>query len=171
MFKARRFEAKKALIRLLFKRFEKRLGISTPDVEIRIFETPRSNWGFRGLRATITYPKKLLGTTYSDYDSQIRTQMTTLFHDAGLRPRWKDFAAGNGAESLRTHRHRTLRAKQPPSHHRRPATGLARLRSSDRIAPDSWPCAAIVTSQFPAELDRQPGVWQQSNQPLWRLPP
>jgi len=83
MFKARRFEAKKALIRLLFKRFEKRLGISTPDVEIRIFETPRSNWGFRGLRATITYPKKLLGTTYSDYDSQIRTQMTTLFHGPG----------------------------------------------------------------------------------------
>jgi spermidine dehydrogenase len=29
--------------------------------------------------------KKLLGTTYADYESQIRRQMTTLFHDAGFR--------------------------------------------------------------------------------------
>jgi len=29
--------------------------------------------------------KKLLGTTYADYESQIRTQMTTLFQDAGFR--------------------------------------------------------------------------------------
>jgi spermidine dehydrogenase len=29
--------------------------------------------------------KKLLGTTYADYENQIRTQMTTLFHDAGFR--------------------------------------------------------------------------------------
>jgi spermidine dehydrogenase len=29
--------------------------------------------------------KKLLGTTYAEYESQIRTQMTTLFHDAGFR--------------------------------------------------------------------------------------
>jgi spermidine dehydrogenase len=29
--------------------------------------------------------KRLLGTTYADYESQIRTQMTTLFHDAGFR--------------------------------------------------------------------------------------
>ena len=29
--------------------------------------------------------KKLLGTTYAEYEAQIRTQMTTLFHDAGFR--------------------------------------------------------------------------------------
>jgi spermidine dehydrogenase len=29
--------------------------------------------------------KKLLGTTYADYESQIRRQMTTLFQDAGFR--------------------------------------------------------------------------------------
>jgi spermidine dehydrogenase len=34
--------------------------------------------------------KKLLGTTYSEYERQIRTQMTTLFHDAGFRS--KDLA-------------------------------------------------------------------------------
>jgi spermidine dehydrogenase len=31
--------------------------------------------------------KKLLGTTYADYEGQIRAQMTTLFHDAGYRSR------------------------------------------------------------------------------------
>jgi spermidine dehydrogenase len=34
--------------------------------------------------------KRLLGTTYADYESQIRAQMTTLFHDAGYRA--KDIA-------------------------------------------------------------------------------
>lgn len=29
--------------------------------------------------------KKLLGTSYADYERQIRSQMTTLFHDAGFR--------------------------------------------------------------------------------------
>lgn len=29
--------------------------------------------------------KRLLGTTYASYESQIRAQMTTLFHDAGFR--------------------------------------------------------------------------------------
>lgn len=49
MFEGRTREAKKALIRLLFERFEERLGIGPNDVEITIFETPRQNWGFRGL--------------------------------------------------------------------------------------------------------------------------
>jgi spermidine dehydrogenase len=34
--------------------------------------------------------KKLLGTTYADYESQIRTQMAALFHDSGFRA--KDIA-------------------------------------------------------------------------------
>ncbi len=49
MFEGRTVEAKKMLIRLLFERFEKQLRISPQDVEITIFETPKSNWGFRGL--------------------------------------------------------------------------------------------------------------------------
>ena len=49
MFEGRSVDAKKKLIRLLFERFEQHLGISPQDVEITIFETPKSNWGFRGL--------------------------------------------------------------------------------------------------------------------------
>lgn len=49
MFEGRSVEAKKRLIRLLFARFESELGIAPADLEITIFETPRHNWGFRGL--------------------------------------------------------------------------------------------------------------------------
>lgn len=49
MFEGRSVEAKKKLIRLLFERFKSELGISPMDVEITIFETPKHNWGFRGL--------------------------------------------------------------------------------------------------------------------------
>jgi phenylpyruvate tautomerase PptA (4-oxalocrotonate tautomerase family) len=49
MFEGRSVEAKKKLIRLLFARFEAELGAAPADLEITIFETPRHNWGFRGL--------------------------------------------------------------------------------------------------------------------------
>jgi Tautomerase enzyme len=48
MFEGRSVEAKKQLIRLLFERVQT-LGISTQDLEITLFETPKHNWGFRGL--------------------------------------------------------------------------------------------------------------------------
>jgi len=48
LFEGRSVEAKKLLICLLFERIQ-RLGISAQDLEITIFETPRHNWGFRGL--------------------------------------------------------------------------------------------------------------------------
>ena len=48
MLEGRSVEAKKQLIRLLFDRVQP-LGISTQDLEITIFETPKHNWGFRGL--------------------------------------------------------------------------------------------------------------------------
>jgi phenylpyruvate tautomerase PptA (4-oxalocrotonate tautomerase family) len=48
MFEGRSVEAKKQLIRLLFERLQP-LGISPQDLEITIFETPKYNWGFRGL--------------------------------------------------------------------------------------------------------------------------
>lgn len=49
MFEGRSVAAKKRLIRLLFERIEGRLGIAPIDVEITIVETPKHNWGIRGL--------------------------------------------------------------------------------------------------------------------------
>jgi phenylpyruvate tautomerase PptA (4-oxalocrotonate tautomerase family) len=49
VFEGRSMEAKKMLIRLLFERIEKELGILANDIEITIFETPKCNWGIRGL--------------------------------------------------------------------------------------------------------------------------
>ncbi len=41
--------AKKQLLKLLFERINSELSISPKDVEITIFETPKHNWGIRGL--------------------------------------------------------------------------------------------------------------------------
>lgn len=49
MFEGRTVETKKRLIRLLFERITEALEISVQDIEITITETPRHNWGFRGL--------------------------------------------------------------------------------------------------------------------------
>jgi hypothetical protein len=49
IFEGRSVETKKTLIRLMFERFESQLGISPTDLEMTIFETPKHNWGFRGL--------------------------------------------------------------------------------------------------------------------------
>ena len=49
MFEGRSVEAKKTLIRLLFARVNDACGITPADLEITITETPRANWGFRGL--------------------------------------------------------------------------------------------------------------------------
>jgi len=48
MFEGRSVEVKKKLIRLIFERVGM-LGISNNDIEITIYETPKSNWGIRGL--------------------------------------------------------------------------------------------------------------------------
>ena len=48
MFEGRSMESKKQLIRLLFERCST-LGISENDLEITIFETPKHNWGIRGV--------------------------------------------------------------------------------------------------------------------------
>src|SRR3978361_279053 len=45
MFEGRSAEAKKLLIRLLFERISTQLAMSTQDIEITIFETPKHNWG------------------------------------------------------------------------------------------------------------------------------
>lgn len=49
MFEGRSIEAKKSLIRLLFDRMHANCKIPPQDLEITIFETPKHNWGFRGL--------------------------------------------------------------------------------------------------------------------------
>jgi hypothetical protein len=49
MFEGRTVTTKKQLIRLLFDRLDKEFGISNLDLEITIFETPKSNWGIRGV--------------------------------------------------------------------------------------------------------------------------
>jgi phenylpyruvate tautomerase PptA (4-oxalocrotonate tautomerase family) len=49
MFEGRSTEAKKRLIRLLFERICTGLDRSPNEVEVTITETPRHNWGFRGL--------------------------------------------------------------------------------------------------------------------------
>lgn len=51
MFDGRSVEAKKQLIFLLFERASARLGITPDDLEITITETPRANWGIRGVPA------------------------------------------------------------------------------------------------------------------------
>lgn len=48
MIEGRSVETKKQLIRLMFDRVQP-LEISTQDLEMTIFETPKHNWGFRGL--------------------------------------------------------------------------------------------------------------------------
>lgn len=49
MFEGRSTEAKKSLIHLLFTYIERDVGIAPQDVEITITETPKQNWGIRGL--------------------------------------------------------------------------------------------------------------------------
>lgn len=49
MFEGRSIEAKKQLIRLLFERVHSTCGIAPMDLEMTLVETPKHNWGFRGL--------------------------------------------------------------------------------------------------------------------------
>lgn len=49
IFEGRTVESKKNLIRLLFENIHNIFNISPQDIEITIFETPKSNWGIRGL--------------------------------------------------------------------------------------------------------------------------
>ena len=49
MFEGRSMEAKKALVRALYENIENSCGIRTNDLEITIIETPKANWGIRGM--------------------------------------------------------------------------------------------------------------------------
>ncbi|MCU6794399.1 tautomerase family protein [Paenibacillus sp. WQ 127069] len=48
IFEGRSVDSKKQLIRMLFENFHNKLNITAQDLEITIFETPKSNWGIRG---------------------------------------------------------------------------------------------------------------------------
>ncbi len=49
MFEGRTTEAKKALIRGIYSNIYAHAGILSQDIEITIFETPKENWGIRGM--------------------------------------------------------------------------------------------------------------------------
>ncbi|UCR90315.1 tautomerase family protein [Mycetocola spongiae] len=49
LFAGRTRETKTLLMGEIFRRFETELGIAPGDVEITLTETPRENWGIRGL--------------------------------------------------------------------------------------------------------------------------
>lgn len=49
IFEGRTVETKKEFIRLIYTRFREQLEILENDIEITIFETPKNNWGIRGL--------------------------------------------------------------------------------------------------------------------------
>jgi phenylpyruvate tautomerase PptA (4-oxalocrotonate tautomerase family) len=49
MFEGREVETRKNLIRLLFARIGQRCDRKPNEIEVTITETPRHNWGFRGL--------------------------------------------------------------------------------------------------------------------------
>lgn len=51
MFEGRSEGAKRALIRELFTRLEAEAGLKPHSVEITITETPKVNWGIRGMNA------------------------------------------------------------------------------------------------------------------------
>lgn|SRR5690606_7322172 len=62
IFEGRSVEAKKELVRILYSRFQEQLDISGTDLEVTIFETPRYNWGIRGMPAdelTLSYKVNL----------------------------------------------------------------------------------------------------------------
>ncbi|MEJ2404195.1 MAG: tautomerase family protein [Candidatus Thiodiazotropha sp.] len=49
LFQGRSVAAKKAFIRALYRNIAETCGIREQDVEITLFETPKENWGIRGL--------------------------------------------------------------------------------------------------------------------------
>lgn len=51
MFEGRTVETKKKLISMLFEKLWRECGIAPHDLEITITETPKHNWGIRGLPA------------------------------------------------------------------------------------------------------------------------
>ena len=49
LFEGRTIETKKAFLRAVMQRLQEEIGLQPADIEITLFETPRCNWGIRGL--------------------------------------------------------------------------------------------------------------------------
>lgn len=49
LFEGRSVDAKKMFYRLMYQRFNALLGVDATDLEIIFIETPRHNWGIRGV--------------------------------------------------------------------------------------------------------------------------
>ncbi len=49
MFNERSVRSKKKLIRFLYQKISQTVEINLQDLEITIFETPKANWGIRGI--------------------------------------------------------------------------------------------------------------------------
>ena len=49
LFEGRSVQAKKSLVRQLFRNFQDNLDISPNDLEITLFESPKEHWGIRGV--------------------------------------------------------------------------------------------------------------------------
>lgn len=49
LFEGRSLDVRKQLVRLLIARLSAQLGLHVNDIEITLVETPRANWGIRGL--------------------------------------------------------------------------------------------------------------------------
>ena len=61
IFEGRSVDAKKALIQALYAKIGEACGIAPADVEITILETPRANWGIRGVPGDeLTLPYKVI---------------------------------------------------------------------------------------------------------------
>ncbi|WP_067477398.1 tautomerase family protein [Actinomadura hibisca] len=61
-FEGRTPDAKRALIRTLYRELTGGLGLDAADLEITIIETPQVNWGIRGVpgdELALTYPVRL----------------------------------------------------------------------------------------------------------------
>ncbi|MFC9970211.1 tautomerase family protein [Spirillospora sp. NPDC127200] len=61
-FEGRSPDAKRALIRTLYRELSRGLGLEAADLEITIIETPQVNWGIRGVpgdELSLTYPVEL----------------------------------------------------------------------------------------------------------------
>lgn len=49
VFEGRSVDAKKALVRALYRNVARRCGLDPVDLEVTIVESPRANWGIRGV--------------------------------------------------------------------------------------------------------------------------
>jgi len=73
MFEGRTTSAKKQFIQSIFSNIQQQCGISPQDIEITIFETPKSNWGIV-VKMQMNYD-----LTIKSMSKQINTMISIFF--------------------------------------------------------------------------------------------